>query len=139
MTDVTDGVGKLKQAAIDAAMRERDYIVEGGSYVYRPMGVQGVPGEVTRPGTDGSDGGVVLHVSGEHPRAGMPQHLIDAEKQRLTEILAEEFEQIRHSIDSIVAPWQAVPSAAGVTAVSHRTSCPEPRRPCGRSSPTRAR
>lgn len=116
MTDITAAVGELKRAAIDAAMKERDYIVEGDIYVYRPMGMQGVPGSVTRPGKSGDDGGVVLSVPSQHERAGAPEHVIEQQKQHLTAALAEEFSNIRHTIDTLVEPWKQLPKPDEITA-----------------------
>lgn len=111
MADLSGDIGLLKLAAIDAAMRRRDYVAQGSFYVFS---WNGVPGSVTRPGADGHGGGEVLAVPSQHPRAGAPESVVQEAKAALTAVLTEEFEQIRHSIDSALEPWLKLPSAGTV-------------------------
>lgn len=49
MANIDHQIGQLKLAAIDAAMRQHEYVVAGESYRFLHSGV---PGEVTRPGAE---------------------------------------------------------------------------------------
>lgn len=120
MASVSGAIARLKLAAIDAAMRQRDYVVAGDNYVFRPMGKVGIPGSVTRPGLSGG-GGVVLSVPLEHPRSGASAEVIAEQKQHLASVLAEEFAAIRHAIDSSIEPWLEIPKPENVLA--NRSGC----------------
>lgn len=118
MADLSAQKGKVVQAAIDAAMRQRDYRVDDGTYVFM---YQGVPGSVTRPGESGTGGGEVLAIPAEHPQAGVAPDVVAELKQQFADDLAEEWDAIRSTIDSIVDPWQTIPTESAIEQVE--TSC----------------
>lgn len=117
MTSSSGQVGRLKQAAIDAAMRRGEYRADGDSYLSIQLPDYGV---VTRPGEDGLGGGIAVRIPAEHPRARLNSSQIAEMKQSATENFTAEFERIRTTIDTIVAPWEELPQGSTIDSVAEK-------------------
>lgn len=117
MTSISGQVGRLKQAAIDAAMRRGGYRADGDSYLSIQLPDYGV---VTRPGEDGLGGGIAVRIPAEHPRARLNSSQIAEMKRSATENFTAEFERIRTTIDTIVAPWEELPQGSTIDSVAEK-------------------
>ncbi|OKL51136.1 hypothetical protein [Buchananella hordeovulneris] len=103
-----EAIGKLKQAAIDAYMRDQDFMVIGNEYVYR-LESTFVTDRVTRPNEAGIGGGHRTYTNTMPNQGGIL-------KQENDELVAH-FDTIRYNIDAVVTPWVDLPEVSEISAV----------------------